>query len=163
MKHSVLKYQKQKQTTWPRSYPWGYNSGDMQPHGADTSWRWEWGPIGRLRLCLCSRWERTMKLRPCTWLIAGRNQGFRHYCYSRVEEDGSILLPGLACFRVHTMDCLPRTIFNELNVRIAVSIFWEKKFIVVLNSASRSKYRLWYQSSLFIITPGCPRCLPQTQ
>lgn len=51
--------------------------------------------------------------------------------------------------------------FNELNVRIAVSIFWKNKPIVVLNSASRNKYCLFYHLP-FLIMRVCPRCLPET-
>lgn len=124
--------------------------------------RWEWSPIERLRPCLCYRWEHTMRLGPCAWVIAGMSQDSSLYCYSRIEECVSVLLPGLA----HLYTCTQRTvyqeqIFNELNMRIAVSILWEKKFIVTLNSTSRSKYCPLYQSPL-LVAPGCLRCLPQT-
>jgi hypothetical protein len=161
MKLSVLKYRKWKQTIQPRSYPLAYNSSDVQCHGADIvrgeseapsrdlgpasvideNTLWDWGHVHGLLL----EWVKT----PASIAILG----LRNVClyYSQAW---------------HIYTCTQRTvyqeqIFNELNMRIAVSILWEKKFIVTLNSTSRSKYCPLYQSPL-LVAPGCLRCLPQT-
>lgn len=62
----------------------------------------DWGSASVLDESTLGNWGHARGL-----LLEG-TKAFRRYCYSRVEEDGSVLLPDLACFHVHTMDCFPR-------------------------------------------------------